>query len=471
MTLGGIQFGGLASGLDTGAIIEAILAFEGRSIRVAESRRETEQKKLSLLGTFEGLVNKLRDMARDLQADSDFYAHKLTVGEEGIATFDLSGSATPGAHTLVVNSLASADRWAFAGVTDPEASLGTGSLSFTYDGTAYSVAVVAGSDNLNDIAAAINSAAGDDVTASVINVGTSGSPSYQLVLAGDDTGADFALTSLASTVAGLTTPANLTPASNAEVVIDGLVVERSSNLFSDVLSGVSFTVSRETDALGTSFTIDVDTEGMKANLKGFVDAYNAMVEFVNKQNTFSLEDGPGGELFGDNALDGVRSIVRRAIFNVNAEQDANYRTIGQLGLDLQSDGTIKIDDDELEQALTTNIDAFSSFFRAEGVDDGEVEADDGLFVRVDQMLDELLKTTSATVGSETIEIKGLINSRRDALGRQVRDYDKEIDRLEDRLAKLEESLVLKFANLERIMSGLQSQQSLLLSSGFGSRRR
>ena len=470
MTLGGIQFGGLASGLDTGALIEAILAVEGRSLRVAERRKEDESKKLSLLGTFDGLVNKLRDLARDLQADSDFYAHKLTIGEEGIADFDLSGSATEGAHTLVVNSLASADRWAFSGVTDPAASLGAGTLSFSYGGTAYNVAVASGSDSLNGIRDAINSAAGEDVTASVVNVGTEASPSWQLVIAGDDTGADFAITGLASSVAGLTGATNVTPASNARIVIDGLEVERSSNLFSDVLQGVSFTVSRTTDLVGTSFTVEVDTAGMKTNVKQFVDAYNEVIKFVNAQNTFSTEGGPGGALFGDNALDGVRSIVRRAMFSVNTEQDANYRTIGQLGLDLQSDGTIKIDDAKFDAALATDKDQFSSFFRAQGADEDLVESNDGLLVRIDQMLDDLLKTTSVDVGDHSVEIKGLINSRRDAIGRQMHDYDKEIDRLEDRLEKLEESLVLKFANLERIMSGLQSQQSYLLFSGIGARR-
>jgi len=470
MTLGGIQFGGLASGLDTGALIEAILAVEGRSVRLAEQRKQTEQNKLTLLGTFEGLVNKLRDMARDLKSDSDFYAHKLTVGEEGIANFTLSGAATPGAHTLVVNSLASADRWAFAGVTDPAASLGTGTVDFSYGGTAYSVAVNAGSDSLNGIKDAINATAGADVTASVINVGTEAAPSWQLVIAGDDTGEDFAITGLTSSVAGLTGASNVTPASNAEVVIDGLVVERSSNLFADVLSGVSFTVSRTTGGQQTSFTVEVDTEGMKANMQKFADAYNEVIKFVNTQNTFSLEAGPGGALFGDNALESVRSIARRAIFNVNEEQDANYRTIGQLGLELQSDGTIQIDGDKFDAALANDMDQFSSFFRAEGPSDDDVELNDGLFERVDQMLDELLKTTTADVGGESIEIKGLISSRRDAIGRQVRDYDKEIERLEDRLEKLEESLVLKFANLERVMSGLQAQQNALLFSGLGTRR-
>src|SRR5262249_53324876 len=150
--------------------------------------------------------------------------------------------------------------------------------------------------------------AGADVTASVVNVGTSATPSYQLVVAGDDTGADFTITGLTSSVAELSGATRVSTATNAEIAIDGLTVQRSSNLFSDVLPGVSFTVSRVTPT-GTpmSFTVDLDPSGIKENIKGFVDAYNEVVKFVNAQNAFTQEGGAGGELFGDSALDAVRS--------------------------------------------------------------------------------------------------------------------------------------------------------------------
>ncbi len=470
MTLGGIQFGGLASGLDTGAIIDAILQAESRSLRAVESRKKGEQSKLTLLGTFEGLVNKLRDKARDLQAASNFFAHKLTVGEEGIATFTLGGSAVAGAHTLEVQSLASADRYAFAGVADPTAVLGAGTISFTYGTTPYSVNVAAGS-NLNDVAAAINSAAGADVTASVVNAGTSTSPSYQLVLAGDDTGADFTLTGLTSSVAGLTGATRVSSASNAQVVIDGLTVQRSTNLFSDVLPGVSFSVSRKT-ALATpmSFTVDLDPSGMKENVKSFVDAYNEVVAFINKQNTFTQEAGVGGELFGDRALDSVRSTLRRALFNVDLStvvaDGEGYSTLSLIGIGLQGDGTLKIDDAKLEAKLNGNLDLFSEFFRHEGV--ATDHSDKGVFGRVDGMLDDLLDSSTAPDGRR---LDGLIGGRKASIQRQTKDFDKEIERLQTRLDKLEESLVQKFAALERLMSGLQSQQTFLgATSAIGSRR-
>lgn len=469
MTLGGIQFGGLASGLDTGAIIDAILAAEGRSLRVLENRKKGEQQKLTLLGTFEGLVNKLRDKARDLQVASKFFAHKLSVGEEGIANFTLSGSAEAGAHTLEVISLASADRYAFAGVADPTAALGAGTVSFTYGTTPHSVAVAAGS-NLNDIAAAINTAAGADVTATVVNVGTSSTPSYQLVLAGDDSGADFTITGLTSSVAGLSGATQVSPASNAEIVIDGLTVQRSSNLFADVLPGISFTVSRTTpDATPMSFTVDLDPSGIKANIQEFVDAYNEVVAFTNDQNTFSLEEGTGGELFGDSALDAVRSTLRRALFNVDlgtvVADNEGYSTLGLIGIELSSDGKLEIDDEKLEQKLNGNLDLFSDFFRFEGV--AVDHSDSGVFGRIDGMLDDLLDDSTAPNGRN---VDGLIDLRKSSIGRQVKDFDDEIERLEFRLDKLEESLVLKFAGLERLLSGLQSQQAFLGATSFGSQR-
>src|SRR5262249_59469247 len=125
-------------------------------------------------------------------------------------------------------------------------------------------------------------------TATVVNVGTDAAPSYQLVLAGDETGADFAITGLSSTVPGLGAATQVSTASNASVVIDGLAVQRSTNVFSDVVPGVTFTVSRKTDfGAPLTFTVAVDPDGMRTNIEGFVDAYNKVVQFVNDQNTFS----------------------------------------------------------------------------------------------------------------------------------------------------------------------------------------
>lgn len=470
----GITFSGLASGLDTQAIIDAILAVEGRSQRALEVRKSDEQKKLTLLGTFEGLVNKLRDKARDLQKAGNFFAHKLSVGQEGVANFTLGGEAQAGAHTLLVTSLASADRYAFDGVADPDTTaLGAGNISFDYDGTTYSVDVVSGFDSLNNVAAAINTAADGKVTASVVNAGTSSSPSYQLVLAGDSSGADFAITGLTSSVAGLTGATRVSTASNAVAVIDGLSVERSTNLFSDVLPGVSFTVARKMEATDApvTFTVEIDPEGIRTNIKEFVDAYNEVIDFTNKQNTFSTDNGPGGPLFGDGVLSAIRAGLRRALFNPDPTMlsaNPDYGSLGNLGIDVQNDGKLEIDETELDEKLSADLNAFERFFnRPDDANTADVD-ERGAFVRVLETLDSLTKNTTAIDGQTTIE--GLFAARRTAIGKLVKGFDKDIDNLQLRLDSLQESLTRKFAALEQILSGLQSQQAYLNASlGSGGR--
>lgn len=469
MTLGGISFGGLASGLDTNAIIDAILAVEGRAVSRLESRKALENQKIDLIGTFEGLVDKLRSKVKDLQTASNFYAHTLTVGEEGVANFTLSGSAATGSHTLEVLSLASASRFAFDGAADADTTqLGAGTVSFTYDGVAYDVTVASGSDTLNGIAAAINDSDAD-VTASVVNAGTESSPSYQLVLAGNSTGADFAITGLSSSIAGLTNPTELTPASNAEVLVDGLNVQRSSNLFGDVIQGVSFTVNRVTDAPVT-FGVELDPDGIRENVKGFVDAYNEVARFIDKQNTYSSEGGAGGPLFGDSVLSGVSGRLRGTIFagGLGEALPEAFRSLGLMGIDLQSDGTLSIDSSTFEERLTEDLDAFAQFFIA--ADDTATTGVDesGIFVRIEDALKGILDRFDGP-GDRSYE--GLIDARRSASRRQIKGFDDEIDRLERRLETLRETLTAKFASLEQVLSGLQSQQAYLSATAFSSSQR
>jgi flagellar hook-associated protein 2 len=284
------------------------------------------------------------------------------------------------------------------------------------------------------------------------------------VIAGDDTGADFAITGLTSSVAGLTGQTQVSVASNASAKVDGLLVQRSSNLFAGVLPGVSFTVSRTTDVgVPLSFTVELDPEGMRTKLKEFVDAYNTVVQFVANQNTYSEEGGAGGPLFGENALEAVRTALRRSVLEPDpglaAADTEGYASLGLIGIDLQADGTLEIDEDQLDEKLAQNLDLFSDFFRGE--DDALTTAIDerGIFVKLEEVLDALLDDSTAADG--VTKIDGLFDSRRDSINRQIRDFDRQIESQERRLESLELSLVTRFSALERLLSGLQSQSAFL----------
>ena len=191
MGIGEVQFGGLASGLDTNALVAAIVNLESRPIRVLEGQRQEQQSRLSLIGTFEGLVNDLQERASDLSERSEFLANSLSVGTEGIASFSVTSGAVEGSHDLTVQSLATADRFTFDPIASLDQRLGFGTVRFSYDGVDFAIDIGEGQDTLEGIASAVNSAADGAVQASVVNAGTEGSPQFQLVIAGGETGEDF----------------------------------------------------------------------------------------------------------------------------------------------------------------------------------------------------------------------------------------------------------------------------------------
>jgi flagellar hook-associated protein 2 len=457
MGLGQIRFGGLASGLDTNAIIEAMLGVERAKIYALEARKDENQKRISLFGTLEGLVKTLQEKAEALSGSDSLLGFSVSSSDESVASFTITGSAPAGAHTLQVDSLASADRYAFDGVTDPDADMGAGTLSFDYDGTSYSFN---GGVSLNALAAQINTDADGEVRASVVNAGTSANPSYQLVLAGEDTGESYTIDNLVVSIFDISAnpPTRISSASNAQVVVDGLTVVRESNIFSDVVPGISFTAQAVTSG-AISFDVSLDSDATKENLNEFIDAYNAVVGFINDQSSYDEEEGVGGLLFGDSALRSIRQQLHSAIYSQSLTTVMNdpdgYSTLGLVGVDLQSDGTLQLDESKFDDKLLANPDALEEFFS---------DSTNGILVALDEVIDEMVKGTTDALGNP---LDGVFDRRRDTLNALNDDLDDEIESMERSMESLEQTLVAQFASLESLMSSLQAQSTYLTSSmGF-----
>lgn len=486
----GISIGGLGSGLDTRAIIDALVRVERLPIDMLEEKKEAEKKKLTLLNTLKGYVDTLRSKAKTLSTTRDFLAFTVTASDQVTASFKANGAAVAGSHTITVNQLATADRWAFDGVVDSTTNLATADgqgVSFTYDGVAYNATVTQAASSLNDIADAINTAAAGKVAASVVNTGTDTNPSYQLVLSGQATGEDLRIGAITSSVAALTIDAtgpngqgvaqssnNLTVGNNAIAVIDGLQVERAGNDFSDVLAGVSISALSADPLKTTSFTVEPNKESIKTKLKDFVEAFNKVMTFIHDQNKYSEDTGAGGPLQGDSALRTLQSTIRGELFGTTITDINNdpegFGTLKLLGFDLQKDGTLVINDAKLTDKLDEDLTQFADLFvDTDGFDNGgaaagtpayytDITADKGLADKLMRALDRITKGFDTGSGSVS---KGLFDARADSINSRVRLYDRQIDDREARLDKYQSALEARFAVLESTMSRLQSQQQYL----------
>jgi flagellar hook-associated protein 2 len=481
----GIGIGGLASGIDTNSIIQKLVQLESIPIAQLESKKSAQKSKLNGVSQLQGLVKTLQAKAKAVSTQSDFLVFDVNASEQGVASFSASGSASAATHTLTVNQLAAIDRWAFDGVADSTTDLATGAgqtVSFTVDGVVHDVAVAQADSSLEEIASAINTDAGDDVAATVVNTGTSSAPSWKLVLTSKHSGVDGRISGIATTVGGLVIDGtgpdgtgapqstnNITVGTNAIAVVDGLTVERSTNEFTDVIAGVTFTVQAADPLKQINFTAEPNKAAVKTKVQELVDAYNAVISFVNTQNSYSKDAGTGGVLFGDSLLSSVRTSIHSALFDVSIDDVINdtegYSTLSVIGITTQSDGTLQIDSAKLDDKLATNLSAFADLFvDSDGFDNAgatantpeyyeDTTADSGLAATLVRSIDRMLKLASGSNGNA---IPGLFDSRNKTINDLIKDYDEQIRSKQEYVDRFENDLIQKFSRLEATMGRLNS---------------
>jgi flagellar hook-associated protein 2 len=473
---GPISFGGLASGLDTAAIIDALVAAERIPINQLQTRKTVSQQKINLLGTFQGHVDALLKKAQEFSTSGGaFLVNKTKLSSEGFFSVSASGSSAAGSYAIEVEALASVDRYALSdlqGIADADADLGDVSVAFDYDGQTYNVALTAGSASLNDLAAAIDTATGGAVQAKVINTGTTASPNNQLVLEGTETGADFAIDNLVVTNAAgnLDTTTQLSDASNARIVFNGLTVERSTNTFTGLVDGLTI----EAQALTTqavNASVSIDEQGIIDKLKEFTKAYNEVVNFINQQNEYDADSKAGGPLSGETALRTIMNTMNSTLFDGRAVDDTSaFGSLGLVGIKLGSDGTLSVDETKVKAKLAEDPAAFADFFLdSDGFDNGgaaegtpgayvDTSVDTGVFSLLAKGLERLLDVQNVGNG---ITAKGLIASRKSSFEADITSLDDQIERLELRMEGFEANLVARFSALEQLMGNLNSQQSFI----------
>ena len=161
--LSGINFAGLATGIDTESIIQKLTELQTRPMQRLMVRKSQLQSRMSAFDQFRGLVNNLASAAGALSVNSAFNSVRGSSSDTNVATITSSTEALPGVYELRVSKLAQAHKIVSGAHTSATAELGA-SGQFMVNGK---IITLQTSDSLNSVAQKIN-AAGAGVTASVL---------------------------------------------------------------------------------------------------------------------------------------------------------------------------------------------------------------------------------------------------------------------------------------------------------------
>jgi flagellar hook-associated protein 2 len=436
-----ISFSGLSSGLDTDAIINALVGVERLPMLRLQSQNGALTQKKGVVDKLSSALASLRTAAQSLGSTGDVLSYKGKVGNDAVASMTVSGDAVPGSYALEVTNLAQAQRSYSEPFGDADAALSASAQTLTLSiGGVDTDIELAANASLRDVAAAINSA-GIDARAGLMFDGTD----YRLQVVGTRTGADQAIT-FTDTGLGLGLADNrVQQALDAVFSLDGYPMTSSDNVIDDALPGVTLELTDDTVGFTdpVQLTISADPTAVKSKVKAFVDAYNAVASLIQAQSG----QGKGEEtLNGDSTVRSIEQGLGRLISSPisGLENAAGYSLqLSDLGIETQRDGTLTLDDDDLDEALAADFAQVAKYFTGDATNDGIATL---LSDAIDSYID----------GSDS-----MLEIRKDGISDVIELNDKRIADLEAYLERFEANLQQQFTLLESTMSEIKNQGDYL----------
>jgi len=440
-----ITSAGLGSGLDIEGLVSKLVASEGQPASVRLATKEAKlQADLSALGSLKSALSVFQTSVQGLKDISAFQARTATSGNTDLFTVAANSSAVAGSFSIKVEQLAQPAKLRSGDFSSDTAVLGAGTLAISLGTNSFNISV-AGDTTLAGIRDAINQATDNPgIKATIIKV-DSGS---QLVLTSDKVGAANAI-SIAATDADALDGNDLTrlatasltsiqTASDAIIYVDGQKVTKDSNSFSDVISGVTFTLKKADLSKTENLSIALDKDSAKSKVNEFIKAYNALAGAMSGLSTYNAETKQASRLFGDSTLRGVQNQIRQVLENpVSGVPGAS--TLAEIGIKTNKNGVLELDATKLDSIINSNFESVSQLFAST----------DGLSKRFDNVLKNYLSSD------------GALSSRVEGVNKQIRGITDQRQNLNIRLAALESRYRKQFTAMDALVGQLQATGSYL----------
>src|SRR5579883_3451857 len=280
----GLNLNTMGLGLNQGLNVQQTVATLVAAAQATEQHLLDQQKLLSsqqsalnnnnILNTLQTAVQALQDPVGALAATS------AASSDASVLTAATTTGATVGTHSVTVNSLATTSSYDTNALASDSTTFATGQFTIQVgSGSPVTVTVDSTNNTLSGLASYINSQ-NYGVTASVITdangsrlalvSNTSGAPG-DLVISGNTTGLTFNKTATGS---------------NASLTVDGVSINSTSNIVSGVIPDVTLSLTG-TSANPVTVTIAPDAARVSDAINNFVSAYNAVIQAINSQLTYT----------------------------------------------------------------------------------------------------------------------------------------------------------------------------------------
>jgi flagellar hook-associated protein 2 len=356
----GLNFSGLASGIDSQKIIDGLTAINQRRVDQLTAQKDRIALKQTTFAALQAMVVDFQGQAARLgrSAAGAFDARTATSSDKDAVGVTAGTAAVPGNYTFTVDSLAQAQSVASAGFSDPGARIKEGTFAFRVgSGETKTVTIGPTNNTVQGLADAINTAGGD-VRAAVINDG-SANP-YRLMLTATKTGAANTI----QVTNGLTTGtgAAIDPtASTVQAATDAVVrlgsgpgaitVNSGTNRVTGLVPGTTLELNKADPAKPITVTVAADNAGAGKAVKDFVESFNKIIDFVDQRDDFDQEGNAAGTLLGSRDAADLQTELSTTLTSMVPGVNGKLNRLSALGISFNEKGQMQLDESKLNRVL------------------------------------------------------------------------------------------------------------------------
>ncbi|WP_149454766.1 flagellar filament capping protein FliD [Escherichia albertii] len=448
---------GVGSGLDLSSILDSLTAAQKATLTPISNQQSSFTAKLSAYSTLKSALTTFQT-ANTALSKADLFSATSTTSSTTAFSAITAGNAIAGKYTISVTHLAQAQTLTTSTTRDDTKTAIAASdskLTIQQGGNKdpITIDISAANSSLSAIRDAINNAKAG-VSASIINVGNS---EYRLSVTSNDTGLDNAMTlsvsgddtlqSFMSYGANSNGMEVSVVAQNAQLTVNNVAIENSSNTISDALENITLNLNDVTTGNQT-LTITQDTAKAQSAIKDWVNAYNSLIDNFSSLTKYTAVDAGSdsqssgnGALPGDSTLRTIQTQLKSMLSNTVSS--SNYKTLAQMGITTDpSDGKLELDADKLTAALKKDASGVGALI----VGDGKKT---GITTTIGANLTSWLSTTGI--------IKAATDGVSKTLNKLTKDYNAASDRIDAQVARDKE----QFTQLDVLMTSLNSTSSYL----------
>ena len=462
---------GAGSGMDVKQLALDLVEAEKTPLKEMLNKKiATSKAEITGYGGMMFVMSELKKKFADIDDGFDFAG--LTVKNSQPSAFEIetSASAQPAQHDVAVTQVARPQRsLTNTGFADKNSSVISGSdfnLNLTVGSATPVNITIPSNSTLEGAKDAINSA-NAGITAQVIDSGVVGaSDRYKIMITGQtgssnafslssgNSALQFDTDSITSDGDAATT---LQLATDAVVQVDGVNYTRSNNNINDIVPGVTFKLMTATNGTA-AIQLGRDTSSLKMKLQDMITAFNDVKSFVSMATDPKSEDPDfGASLVGNSAVKSIFSKMKLMIFGTAyGTSNPNVRGLRDLGVKMQDDGTLYLDEKTFSSSSTAYYDeAVEMLSGNSGLTNEFGVSKKGVAIEMSTWL------------TSTMSARGALLQNSQSAEKKVSSYEAQLAKLETRMTALLKRYTQQFSVMESLVGRTKSLQGSLTSTFEG----